>query len=683
MTGGTPVLTEQETTQRSPTKPVPSLAAELPGMLLFAGAAALGAAVTMGGNHPELVAVAPFGGIGLAYAARRPLLAVIIMVVIEVTNVSAVLAPSGGIPFFQASLGLGILAVAFGLRDPEARRRLNPWVVVIAALLAIYGATQAVATLGSVEMSASMDAMHRFALDSLFIMLMVLLIQLTGRPWAVAGALVIPLAFLSILCAANEFAFGGTQSFGGFATVTTASGEMVTTLRYGGPLPDSNFWGRHLVMALPLACALLTKALRDGRRLAAALWIASLFALFLGVYLTQSRGTFLAAGVAIVVWFVASEKSIRRRGLKGAPLALLAFMMPGVGNRLIAAVSDVKDASGNANVDPSVLGRLSAQQEAWAMFGERPIFGWGPFTFPGQVINFAGRVPIAVREPTNAPHNLYAEFAAESGINGLLGWAILMAGLLTVCILSIVAHPKSRDRVLAAAVCAGLIAWSSASVGLHLTYFRTLGVVFALVAGIAPEWPVTAETFRTFRRGLAIWATSAALGAVVGATCLMAGSSPAYTALQRMVMLPVGWVDGDYSYALDILSRREFLPTFAALMADPDSPVVVTPDPVRGVLEFEVTEPTAGGARDQVQSAIQFAESRMHASIGYQQYRLAPAGSMTIEAGTDRPTAVMLLAAALGGGVAIGGGMALSRRARRQQRVGRHARSRKWGFTSV
>jgi O-antigen ligase len=638
----------------------------------------------MGAEHPELIAAAPIGGIGLAFAARRPTFALVIMVVIEVTNVSAVLAPRGGIPFFQASLGLGILAVAFALRDPEARRRLNPWVLVIAALLTVYGATQAVATIGSVDVGASMDAMHRLVLDSLFIMLMVLLIQLTGRPWTVAAALVIPLAFLSILCAANEFAFGGTQSFGGFATVTTASGEMVTTLRYGGPLPDSNFWGRHLVMALPLACALLTKALREGRRLVATVWVGSLFALLIGVYLTQSRGTFLAAGVAVVVWFVASEKSIRKRGLRSAPLALLAFMVPGVGNRLIAAVADVKDASGNANVDPSVLGRLGAQQEAWAMFGERPIFGWGPFTFPGQVINFAGRVPIAVKEPTNAPHNLYAEFAAESGVNGLLGWTILMAGLLTVCILSIVAHPKSRDRVLAAAVCAGLIAWSAASVGLHLTYFRTLGVVFALVAGVAPEWPVTAETFRTFRRGLAIWVTSVAMGALVGGLCLVAGSSPAYTATQRVIMVPVGYPDGDYAYALDIRSRLAFLPTFSTMMTDPDSPVVVTPDPVRGVLEFQVTEPTADGARDRVQSAIEFGESRMHASIGYQQYLLEAAGSMTIESETDRPTLVILLAAAAGGGVAIGGGMVWSRLSRRHETLGRHRRrSRKWGFASA
>ena len=74
------------------------------------------------------------------------------------------------------------------------------------------------------------------------------LIQLAGQQWVVAAAFVLPLAGLSLLTAIDEFVFNGTQSFAGFSTLTKASGEMVTTRRYGGPLPDSNFWGRHLVM---------------------------------------------------------------------------------------------------------------------------------------------------------------------------------------------------------------------------------------------------------------------------------------------------------------------------------------------------------------------------------------------------------------------------------------------------
>lgn len=660
-----------------------SITGEIPGMLLFAGAAMLGAAVALGDRNPLLIVLAPIGGVGFVLAARRPLLAAVLMVVIEVTNISGVLAPRGGIPFFQASLLLGIVAVAFALRDPAARRRLNQWTLVCAGLLAVYVGTQMVALIGTVDMEASVAGMRRLILDCVFIMVVLMLIQVTAQPWTVAAAVVVPLAVLSLLCLINQVGFGGTQSFGGFATVTTASGELITTLRYGGPLPDSNFWGRHLVMGLPLATALLTKALRDRQRFAVAVWMASTLFLLAGVYLTQSRGTFLAAAAAIVIWFIGSERPVRRAGIACLPLALLAFMVPGVGNRLVAALSDVKDASANGNVDPSVLGRLSAQQEAWAMFAERPIFGWGPMSFPGQVINFAGRVPIAVRAPTNAPHNLYAEFAAESGINGLLGWAVLMLGLLTVAVLGIVAHPESRDRILAAAVCAALIAWSAASIGLHLSYFRTLGVVFALVAAVAPEWPVSAEAMRTFFRGVVIWGCATAVGATVAFLCVFAGSSPAYIATQRVTLMPVGPLDGDFAYALDIRSRMELLPTFALLLDDPKSDVDLTADAVRGVLVFEDTAPSPDGARDELQLAVAHAESQLHSSIGYQQYSLVTVGSMTIDPTTDRPMSVLLLAAAAGGGITIGGGMWLSRRARNELAAGRHRRPRKWGLVSA
>ena len=106
------------------------------------------------------------------------------------------------------------------------------------------------------------------------------------------------------------------------------------------------------------------------------------------------------------------------------------------------------------------------------MFEERPYFGFGPATFPGQVINFAGRVPTASPGTDQRPHNLYAEFAAESGMGRLAGLGGVFSGFLTVVVLGIIAHPRSRDRVLAAAVCAAIVAWSVASIGLHMAYFR-------------------------------------------------------------------------------------------------------------------------------------------------------------------------------------------------------------------
>lgn len=650
-------------------------AGELPGLILAAGVATLGAIVVMGAKSPMLLMAAPIGGAGLMYAARRPLLALCSMVVIEVTNVSGVLSPHGGIPFFQVSMLLGVLAIAFAIRDPEVRSRINAWTGICAALLGVYLATQAVATIGSVDRAVSIDGMRRFFLDCLFVMVLMMLVQVTGRPWTVAASMVIPLAFLSLLTVINEFVFGGTVSFGGFSTVTTASGEMVTTLRYGGPLPDSNFWGRHLVMGLPLAAALLTRALRAKSRMEITVWAVSVMMLLAGVYLTQSRGTFLAAGASIAVWFVASDRSVRRKGLLYFPLVLLVFAVPGVGNRLILAFQDVMTADENSNVDPSVLGRLSAQQQAWMMYAERPAFGFGPSTFPDLVISYAGRVETAVLKPALAPHNLYAEFAATSGINGLLGWAVVIFGFLGVAALGIAVHPQSRDRIFAAAVLGAIVAWSAASIGLHLAYFRTFGVVLALVAAVAPEWPVRAQAFRRVFRSVWQWGVAAVAGAVAAGAAMAATSVPAYTATQQMTLTPVGSYDGWYAYGLDIRSRAQLLPTFSLMMADPSKANDITADPVRGVLIFTATADSPETARDQIQFAIAYADMTMHTAIGYQQYSLQPVAGMTIEPVNDRPKLATLGAGGIGVFVAIIAGVIFPRLWDRRRR-NRHSRTR-------
>lgn len=631
-----------------------------------------GALIIFGSRSPVLWAVAPLGGIGLMIAARRPLLAAIIMVVVEVSNASGVLGPRG-IPLFQASMLLGVLAVVFALRDLEARRRVNGWTAICAGLLTIYIATQGVAIFGTVDMAASIGGMYRTVVDCVFIMLLVLLIQMTARPWAVAAAIVIPMAVLSVLTVVNEVVYGGGATFGGFSTVTEASGELATTLRYGGPTPDSNFWGRHLVMGLGFASALVVRARRSGQRWGLAFWALMVFCLLAGTYLTQSRGTFLAAGIAFVVWIVCAGPQFRRRSLFYLPAALGIFAVPGIGNRLLLTFRDLAEASVNYTVDPSVLSRLAAQQEAWMMFEERPYFGFGPATFAGQVIDFAGRVPVAVRTPAGATHNLYAELAAESGIAGLLGWAVMILGFLTVAGLGIAQDPDSGERVMAAAAIAAIVAWSFSSVALHLSYFRTFGVVLALTAAVSP-WPISAEAVRTFLRGVGVWLAAAVLGAAAFVITMSALSSPAFSATQRMTLMPVGPEDGWYAYALDVRSRIEFLPTFATFMADPGSTVTIDADPVRGILNFTSTAESADDARDAVQRAVAHADTALTTTIGYQQYSLERVGSMNIVPSHQRPPLATLRAGGVAFGSTLVSGLVLSRVAPRRRARGLHGR---------
>jgi O-antigen ligase len=656
---------------------------EVAGLALAAGVAIFGAVFMLGSRSPLLLIAAPIGAIGMVVAARRPALALSIMVVIEFTNLSGLFAEKVGVPIFAPSLLMGLIAIGFALRDPQCRSRINGWTLMCAGFLAVYLATQAIATIGSVDVAVSIAGMQRNVVDCVFVMVVLILVQVTARPWMVAAVIVVTLASLCTLTIISWVVYGGTQTFGGLSTVTTASGEMITTLRYGGPLPDSNFWGRHLALGLPMAAALMTRSLRADRRATATGWGLALMLLLAGVYLTQSRGTFLAAGVAIAVWFLAVERSVRRWSLMLVPLGVAAFFVPGVGNRIVAAFEDLTQADAQTDIDPSVVGRLAAQEEAWMMFDERPYFGFGPATFPDQVINFAGRVATAAREPTDAPHNLYAELAAETGAFGMLGWAVVILGFLTAVLLAIIVNPRSRERILAAAVCAAIVAWSAASIGLHMAYFRTFGVVLALAGGLAPMFPPPSDAVRTLIRGFLTWCLAGLIGFVAFWIYLSANSSAAVTARQATTLEPVGPAYGSYAYALDVRSRLELLPTFGTLMEDPRSPVGIIADPVRGILTFTATAETVEQARDEIQVAVAEAETMMHSSIGYEQYALVTVGSMRVSDSPQRSPFDLISSVVLGVGAALIAGVLLQRASARRRMAGTHDRFARKEATSV
>lgn len=638
----------------------------LAGLALAAGAAIFGAMFMLGTRNALLLIAAPIGAVGLVVAARRPALALSIMVAIEFTNLSGLFAAKAGIPIFPASLLMGLIAIGFALRDPQCRSRINGWTVICAGLLSVYLATQAIAMIGSVDIAVSVASMQRNAIDCVFVMVVLVLVQVTARPWMVAAVIVVTLASLCMLTIISWVVYGGTVTFGGLSTVTTASGEMITTARYGGPLPDSNFWGRHLALGLPMAAALMTRALRTRRRATATAWGIALVILLCGVYLTQSRGAFLAAGVVIVAWFVAVDRSVRPWALMLVPLGIAAFALPGVGNRIVATYQDFTHADLQRDVDPSVVQRLAAQEEAWMMFDERPAFGFGPATFPGQVINFAGRVPTAAREPTDAPHNLYAELAAESGWIGLLGWAVVILGFSAAVLLGISANPRSRERILAAAVFAAIVAWSAASIGLQMAYFRTLGVVLALAGGLAPMWPVPTEGIRRLIRGALVWCGAGLFGFAAFWMYLSANSSAAVTVRQSTTLTPVGPIYGSYAYALDIRSRIEFLPTFAVMLEEPRSPVSVVADPVRGILTFTTAADDLERGRNDIQQAIAMAETKLHSAIGYNTYYMETVGSMRVLSSPQRSPSDRIIASGVGVATALVAGGLLRAAIRRR-----------------
>lgn len=633
------------------------------GTLLALGAVALGPAAAI-----ALLAV-PLILRGVVFALMRPAVAAVLMVVAELTNLSGLLEGMTPVPLFRTSLAFGLVAVALGLRHSQGRARCRSAIVLPAGLVFAFLVSQLVAVLSSVDVAVSIATLERYAVDLAFMLVLVLLVTLCDRPWVIAAALVVPLALLSILGVLNELFLHGAATFGGLDTVTQASGELVTTRRHGGPLPDSNFWGRHLVMGLPLALALTVRAFRAGRRGDGWRWVASAAALLAGIYLTQSRGTFLACAVAVGLWVLASGPQIRRHALKFLPLLVPLLLLPGIGNRLLALIRDVASGSVTYGIDPSILGRTAAQEIAWAMFRDRPLFGFGPGTYTSLVPHYAGRVSTAVLQPTDAPHNLYAQMASESGVVGLSGWLTMFGGLTVMSAVAVtrLRHRRREDRMLAAAVLAGLVAYAVASVFLHLSYLRSLDVLFALaVAVLSSSGPALPRaSARVLRVNAAEVGSCVVAGVVASLVALWLFGRPVVTASQQLTVLSLLPVSGSQAYALDIRSRDSLLPTYAELMAEGrDRDLSAVADPVRGLITVSVG---GGDEREAVQklaAAVDAARLRLQESGAGAGYALNPVGVPELASSRRRSPALVISAVMLG--VAVAEACNLFRRRRRR-----------------
>ena len=599
------------------------------GVVVAVGSFALGTSPTLVGVGVAVVAVAAL------CAIRRPTVMLVTLVVVEVTNFAGVTQ----LPIFRILLGLGLLTVGIALRHPAMRGRLNRWTLLAIGLVGCYLVTQLLAALGSQYIGVSMTTLSETVIGCTFLLVLLILMQLSGRPWAVAQAVVVPLAVLSVLCLVNQVVFGGTESFGGFATVTKATAELITTPRYAGPLQDSNFWGRNLILGLPLAGALIVRAVQSERRAAALGWAVAMLALLSGVYLTQSRGTIITTAVVFIVWILASGPAARRNGLMSLPLVVLVLLVPGIGNRLLVLVADVSGSGPKYGVDPSVLGRIAAQEMAWAMFRDRPIFGVGPGAFEPLIPTYAGRAATAVLSPADAPHNLYAQLAAESGIVGLVGWTIFVGSF--ICFLAIRVARLSTisaesDRSLAAAVLAALVGWSVASIFLHLAYFRTFAIILALAGALvsAPGQNIGRALLVKSGRVREV-AVSALLGTASAAAVLAASGTETYVASQTVTLLPTEQVSGYYAYALDVRSREVVVPTYAALIAANAPGTVAMPDAVRGVITISVEDTDSDSARAGLDIALANAYMNLANKRVDTIYTIAPVGAVQHDTGVS------------------------------------------------
>lgn len=521
---------------------------------------------------------AAVGGFGL----MQPVVALALLLVVHATNVSPVLGLRLGHAVaslvFWAPLGLTAGALAIGLR----RRTLELVWSPVLTLAVVFLAARTASVLVADDPWTSLGQLKPSIVAVAALVVVTTVLSSTRSHEAITKVLLATLAGLAGLSVAQEFLVHNHTDFFGFSGVLVGASHLA---RHTGPEGDPNFWARTLVLFLPLA---LSVAAQPASRRGRVVWLAASVLMVQGLLLTQSRGGILAGAVAAVVWVACSGVSHRRLILV-APVALVGLLtIPGVQTRL-ATLSDLRRTSSELG-DTSLVERLSAQRAGVAIFSEHPVLGVGAGTFEKVEPHFLLRTGFASAVVT-APHNIYLEMAAESGVVGLAAWLLFFGAALFVAIraaaMSRYLGPGgAQTRGLAVGVAAGLVGWALASLFLHLNYSLVLMALIALGASLdidvrralpRPTTVVagTGSGSRRPGRRRAVARTTAAQVAVVIASISVAflvfrGGRRHWEADASAVVRPVDpGVPAALANRYDLLTRELVVPTFAVVAREP------------------------------------------------------------------------------------------------------------------
>jgi len=200
-------------------------------------------------------------------------------------------------------------------------------------------------------------------------------------------------------------------------------------------------------------------------------------------YLSQTRGTWIAIPLLIVIG-LAAQKRVRLRDqsiVLASVIALLSavYVFSGmVQDRVASAQQDLSQYAGGENLDTSIGIRLQLWKAAWLLFREHPFFGVGLERFTGALQELAARHVITpVAATFYHAHNEILFGMATLGVFGMA--AILILYFVPAFYFAReIRHPDTEVRTVA-----------SMGLALNLGFF-----VFGLTDVMIFYWPVS-QTF--------------------------------------------------------------------------------------------------------------------------------------------------------------------------------------------
>jgi putative inorganic carbon (HCO3(-)) transporter len=476
------------------------LTAPLPLVGLVGGAClTVGAVFGAAGSDRSVLLLAAVLFLALVVALMAwPEAAVPLGVFLLYSNTPGVAVNYQGAPSLVALAVPLILAIPFLTyvvdRQPVLVNRAFPWLLLLVVV-------QAASTALSQHPPESIANLTSFVLEGALVYFLIVNVvrtpdALRQATWAVIGGG----AFLATFTVLQNLGGAYDRPFFGFAQLD--SGYFLgrsDVFRAQGPLPDANYYAQILLPSLAMGLVMLWRGRSKGERVLAG---AAAALCLLGIAFTYSRGAAVALVLVMLVLAVLRYLTLANLARIAVGAALLFLLVPGYGERLgtLSALPGATADSGSAGADISTRSRATENRAAWLVFGDHPLLGAGPGSFPLLYQEYAreaggeihlqssrGSDPSAGEAPEREAHNLFLGMAADLGLAGLFAFG----GLVLVTL-----HQLMRARrrwlgtrpdleALATGLLVALVGYLAAGVFLSLAFERYLWLLLGLAGATA------------------------------------------------------------------------------------------------------------------------------------------------------------------------------------------------------
>jgi O-antigen ligase len=282
-----------------------------------------------------------------------------------------------------------------------------------------------------------------------------------------------PLAFglaagLGVLVLLGLAEYAGVIDLGGYRTVA-AEGRLHALFS------NSGWLGEYVVVASPLALAALLSSGPTARRAGQVLLALSAATLLL----SHQRGAWLAVLVQGALG-VALLGSVRWREPRARRAALALLVTTVLGASLLAATRPglVTSLAGRFTQSDLYL-RLYLWRAAAGLFLDRPLLGWGIGSYEPALERHASAGPVPAGAHGEA-HNTVLQIAAERGLAGLLGLALLV---LAAVVSAREGLRRDADRPMAVGHALALAGAATYALVQYVWYLPAVGALVWIVLG--------------------------------------------------------------------------------------------------------------------------------------------------------------------------------------------------------